>query len=203
MRTTCMLLIAGYLLAALPAAAEEAGMVAGVSGAPTVTRAGTTQPLKRGDAIAVGDRISTDATARVKVLMRDDSVLSIGSGTEIVIDQLLLDGTRTGRLRVLVGRFKLAIAAWFGGGASDYEIETPTAVAGVRGTVLWGDTSLDAICALQGTVAVRTVKGNATATVTAGECVTKMAAGETQPLVPTREQLAKYLSEVSLQPTAP
>ncbi|HSP97376.1 MAG TPA: hypothetical protein VL049_09065 [Candidatus Dormibacteraeota bacterium] len=55
-------------------------------------------------------------------------------------------------------------------------------VAGVRGTVLSGDTTLDAICALQGTVT----------------CVTKMAAGETKPLVPTRDELARYLKEVSL-----
>jgi len=188
------------LLGASMARAGEAGMVAGISGAPTVTRAGAAQPLKRGDSIAVGDRISTDATARVKILLSDDSVLSIGSQTEVVIDELLLSGpSRTAKLRVLVGRFKLAIAAWFGG-PTDYEIATPTAVAGVRGTVLWGDTTLDAICALSGTVEVKTVKGNANATLGAGQCVTKMAAGETQPLVPSADDLARYLKEVSLTP---
>ena len=191
-------LVLALLLATTTAFAGEAGWVAGVNGAPTVTRAGATQPLQRGDSVAVGDRIATDAAAKVKILLGDDSVLSIGPQTEVVIDELLLGSeNRTGRLRVLAGRFKLAIAAWFSG-PSDYEIATPTAVAGVRGTVLWGDTTLDAICALQGTVAVRTVKGDATATLGAGQCVTKMAAGETKPLVPTREELARYLKEVSL-----
>jgi hypothetical protein len=98
---------------------------------------------------------------------------------------------------VLFGRFKLAIADWLNG-PSDYQVDTPTAVAGVRGTVLWGDTQLDAICALRGHVEVRTVRGNATATLEAGHCVTDMAKGEVAPLVPSREDLEKYLREVTL-----
>jgi len=184
---------------ASPMHAVEAGLVAGINGAPTVTRAGMTQPLKRGDAVDVGDRLTTDAHAKLKILLADDSVLNIGPQTEVVVDELLLGDNRTGKLRVLAGRFKLAIAAWFGG-SSDYQIDMPTAVAGVRGTVLWGDTTLDAICALQGTVEVRAVKGSANATLKAGECVTKMAAGETAPLTPSREDLLRYLKEVQLDP---
>ena len=187
------------LLLAPAVNASEAGLVAGINGAPTVTRAGATQPLKRGDAVEVGDRLTTDATAKIKILLADDSVLNIGPQTEVVVDELLLGENRTGKLRVLAGRFKLAIAAWFGG-SSDYQIDMPTAVAGVRGTVLWGDTTLDAICALQGTVEVRAVKGSASATLNAGQCVTKMAAGETAPLTPSREDLLRYLKEVQLDP---
>ena len=178
--------------------AAEAGLVAGVNGQPSITRAGTTRPLQRGDTVSIGDRISTDATAKVKLLLADDSVLAIGPKTEVVVDELVLGAAgRKGRLRVLVGRFKLAIAAWLTG-PSDYEVSTPTAVAGVRGTVLWGDTELDAICALQGTVEVRTLRGDATATLEPGRCVTDMAKGKTAPLVPSREDLAKYLKEVTL-----
>jgi hypothetical protein len=184
---------------ASPAHAVGAGLVAGINGTPTVTRAGATQPLERGDAVDVGDRLTTDAKAKLKILLADDSVLNIGPQTEVVVDELLLGENRTGKLRVLAGRFKLAIAAWFGG-SSDYQIDTPTAVAGVRGTVLWGDTTLDAICALQGTVEVRAVKGSASATLKAGECVTKMAAGEAAPLTPSREDLLRYLKEVQLDP---
>jgi len=192
------MLIAALLLLALPCAAADTAVVAGVRGEPTVSRDGASTPLTRGDAVAVGDRITTDATSRVKVLLADDSVLSIGSGTEVVIDELLLGSERRGRLRVLAGRFKLAIAAWLSG-PSDYQIETPTAVAGVRGTVLWGDTALDAICALQGTVAVRVRQGSADATLGAGQCVTGMGAGKTTPLAPSREDLARYLAEVSVE----
>ncbi|MEO8603953.1 MAG: FecR family protein [bacterium] len=191
------LLLCGVLHAAR-ATAGEAGWVAGINGAPTIVRGDKTQPLQRGDAIAVGDRIRTGADAKVKVLLADDSVLAIGPQSDVVIDQLLIGGAdRTARLRVLAGRFKLAIAAWFGG-ASDYEVATPTAIAGVRGTVLWGDTELDAICDLHGTVQVRTLHGAATTTLEAGRCVTGMAKGDTTPLLPSPEDLQRYLRQVTL-----
>ena len=94
---------------ASPMHAVEAGLVAGINGASTVTRAGVTQPLKRGDAVDVGDRLTTDAKAKLKILLADDSVLNIGPQTEVVVDELLLGDNRTGKLRVLAGRFKLAI----------------------------------------------------------------------------------------------
>jgi hypothetical protein len=192
------IVVAILLLFALPAAAADVAWVAGIRGAPTATSGETVRPLRRGDAIAVGDRITTDAASRIKLLLADDSVLSIGSGTEVVIDELVRGEQRRGRLRVLAGRFKLAVAAWFAG-PSDYQVELPTAVAGVRGTVLWGDTQLDAVCALQGSVAVQTRRGSADAALSAGQCVTGMADGKTTPLTPSREQLARYLAAVSLE----
>ena len=180
------------------AVAAEAGWVARTNGTPSVTRAGTTEPLKRGDTVLIGDRIDTDDVSKVKILLADDSVLAIGPKSQVAIDELVLapEG-RKGRLRVLFGRFKVAIAAWLSG-PSDYQVDTPTAVAGVRGTILWGDTELDAICALQGNVEVRTVRGDAVAKLETGQCVGHMGRGETVPLVPTREELEKYLRAVSL-----
>ncbi|MFN8643534.1 MAG: FecR domain-containing protein [Candidatus Binatia bacterium] len=193
-------IIAVAVTLAGPALAGQAGVVAGVNGTPTVARDGTTRALLRGETVAVGDRIATDAGAKVKLLLADDSVLAIGPGSEVVLDELLLgDERRRGRLRVLVGRFKLAIAAWLGG-PSDYQIDTPTAVVGVRGTVLWGDTALDTICSLQGTVEVRPRAGGASASLAAGHCATRMADGETAPLTPSPEQLRRFLAEVALQP---
>jgi hypothetical protein len=187
------------LTCAGPASGIDAGTVVRVNGHPTCVRAGVVRPLKRGDAVAIGDRITTDAESKIKLLLADDSVLAIGAGSTVTLDDLTLGANgRTGRLGVLVGRFKLAIAAWLSG-PSDYEVRTPTAVAGVRGTVLWGDTALDAICALQGTVEVRTIRGDARATLDAGHCVTKMAAGETVPLAPTADQLRRYLDEVTVR----
>ena len=168
------MLIAALLLLALPCAAADTAVVAGVRGEPTVSRDGASTPLTRGDAVAVGDRITTDATSRVKVLLADDSVLSIGSGTEVVIDELLLGSERRGRLRVLAGRFKLAIAAWLSG-PSDYQIETPTAVAGVRGTAFFieydSGTETTDVVGIDGRIMVRSLSEvlNDTVYVTASE----------------------------------
>jgi hypothetical protein len=189
--------IAAVLLSTAAGAAEVA-WVAGINGAPAVTHAGQTSPLKRGDAVARGDTVTTDATAKVKLLLADDSVLAIGPGSQVVIDELVLGPQgRSGRLRVLAGRFKLAVAAWLSG-PTDVQVETPTAVAGVRGTVLWGDTQLDAICALHGSIEVRARTGSGAAHLNAGQCVTDMAAGKTEPLKPTAAELADYLRQVTL-----
>lgn len=186
------------LATAADAHAAEAGWVAQINGNPSITRAGKTEMLHRGDTVAIGDLIETDESAKAKLLLADDSVLTLGPRTRVIIDELLLGGEdRKGRIRVLLGRFKVAVAAWLNG-PSTFEVATPTAVAGVRGTVLWGDTVLDAICALEGTVEVRTVQGDATAKLDAGACVTDMARGETVRMSPSKEDLAKYLKEVTL-----
>jgi len=183
---------------ATSALAADAGWVARINGAPTVTRGSQTEPLKQGDTVRVGERINTDDASKVKILLADDSVLAIGPRSQVVIDELLLSGdSRTGRLNVLVGRFKIAIAAWLGA-RSDYEVRTPTAVAGVRGTVLWGDTQLDAICALHGDVEIRSLQGAPLADLHTGKCVADMGHGAAVALVPSAEDLAKYLKEVTL-----
>jgi hypothetical protein len=196
---TCALgMLALHCWAATSALGADAGWVARVNGAPTVTRESQTQALKQGDTVRVGDRINTDETAKVKILLIDDSVLAIGPRSQVVLDELSLSGdSRTGRLNVLVGRFKIAIAAWLGG-RSDYEVRTPTAVAGVRGTVLWGDTQLDAICALHGDVEIRSLQGAPLADLHTGKCAAEMGRGTAVALVPSAEDLAKYLKEVTL-----
>jgi len=187
------------LLAPAVAFAGEAGVVVRVNGVPTVQRGGKTELLKRGTAVSTGDVIETDANSKAKIVFNDDSVLAIGPKSRINVSDFALNATgRTVRLHVLAGRFKVAIAKFLGGN-TDYEIRTPTAVAGVRGTVLWGDTDLDAVCALEGSIEVRPRTGaGAPAQLSAGECVSQMASGKTAPLKPTAEELAAYLREVTL-----
>jgi hypothetical protein len=196
--SVALLALLGGVLPAI-AVAGEAGLVVRVNGAPTVQRAGKTEMLKRGDSVFTADVIETDAGSKIKVLLNDDSVLAIGPKSRVNLSDFVVDATsRSVRLQVLAGRFKIAIARFFGG-HTDYEIRTPTAVAGVRGTVLWGDTELDAICALEGKIEVRPLTGaGAPAQLSAGECVSQMASGKTATLKPTAEELAAYLKEVTL-----
>ena len=195
-----LMLLPALVLCTAPASGADSAVVVRINGAPTVERAGTSQPLRPADAVATGDVIVTDAAAKVKLLLADDSVLAIGPQSRIVLDTLEVSAERRSvSLRVLVGRFKMAVAKFFGP-ASDVEVRTPTALAGVRGTVLWGDTRLDAICALDGHVEVRALSGSsAPAQLAAGECVNQMAAGKTTPLKPSAAELAAYLKEVTLE----
>jgi hypothetical protein len=99
---------------------------------------------------------------------------------------------------VVSGKFLASVAKWIGGGGSEFKVTTPNAVAGVRGTVLWGDVERDAICALYGTITVKSVKGGDTTekTLEAGHCVTKMKDGQTDPLTPDAATVQTYLGEV-------
>lgn len=181
--------------------ADAAGMVARTEGTVTGEVMGKKRHLHAGDAIINGEVIATADASKVKVLLADDSVLNLGPKTRFEIGKVeVKEGSRTISMKIITGKFMAAVSRWFGGGGNNWQVETPTAVAGVRGTVLWGDTQLDAICALYGTIEVKSLSGGDGTNVKldAGNCASKMAQGKTEPLKPTPEEVAKYLSEVTI-----
>ena len=189
------------LLAALPAAAADnaIGMFSGSTGTVILWRGGKAFRPNNGNPLFAADEIETRDGAKARILFLDDSVLSMGPKSRIALAQYGYEGdTRHFTLKVAAGRFKIAVAKWFLG-KTEGAIETPTAVAGVRGTVVWGDVDLDAVCALEGTVNLRAKSGApAGKDLTAGACAAEMKAGKTTPLTPSASDLRKYLAEVTL-----
>lgn len=180
-------------------AATPTAVVVQINGAPTVERAGKTQPLQAGASLNSGDAVLTDDQSKVRILLADDSVLIVGPKSRLIIERLdLRADARNGRLQVLAGSFKIAISKWLTG-PTDYEIHTPTAVAGVRGTIVWGDIGLDSLCALDGKIEVRSRVGGAATNLNAGQCAQKMGIGSPVPLEPSAADLAKYLKAVTLE----
>jgi hypothetical protein len=174
------------------------GMVGVVNGSATSSFDGKTYALAVGSPIMAGDELTTSVDGRLKLLLNDDTVINLGGNTKFVVAELSLkNGERKVNLVVTTGRFLATVAKWFGA-TSDWNVSTPTASAGVRGTTLWGDTDVDAICALYGTIEVTSKKGGDATKVKldAGKCAAKMAEGKTEPLAPSADQVAKYLSEV-------
>ena len=125
------------LLAASAQAATEVAQVVLVRGSATVVRSGdaSSEAIARGSHIYLNDRIKTAESGRVKLLLKDDSVLKVSPSSELVVNQLVLgpgEESQTtmkllkGKLRSLVGK-KL-------GANSRFEVHTGVAVAGVRGT---------------------------------------------------------------------
>lgn len=184
------------------AAAGRTGVVAELAGEVRVERAGTPYRVRPGSTVKVGDLIRTGETGKVRLLLEDNSVLSVGPRSRIVLEAFTLaidEGRRAFDLRVLAGRFKIDIGKWFLG-ATEGRIQTPTAVVGVRGTVVWGDTDLDAVCALEGRIALAPVsKPEAEIELADGRCVSGMANGETNPLSPSAADLAGFLAEVDIR----
>jgi hypothetical protein len=137
-RSRSLWLLAALLLGAARAWAQvEIGTVAAVQGALQVQRAATWQNGTVGAPIFVGDRLRTGARDAAKIVFRDDSVLDIAPQTDLTVDEQAFD-VNAHRFDTLLGVVKGKVRAWvseyYRQPRARYEIETPTAIAGVRGT---------------------------------------------------------------------
>lgn len=192
----------------LPLRAEESsplsrtvGTVVGVNGNVSVVQSGGSAKAARGYRLVPGDRLKTEEDGKIKVLFDDDSILAVGPRSEVEIRPLTLTSQqRRLDIKVIVGRFKLAVSKFFG--PKTYaEVRTPTSVMGVRGTVLWGDTELDAACSLDGSVLLAPIDDvSKVEKLSAGQCRAEMGQGKLTEISPKPEDVARYLDEVTLKP---
>ena len=124
-------------------AQTAAGEVARVQGAASATRAGAdaAMPLAVGDAVHSGDTLETDAGARLELSMADGTVLTLGGGTRLALDSYVWmeeAGTGLGLLRLGKGAFRAVTGALTQVARPHFEVATPLAVIGIRGTDFWG-----------------------------------------------------------------
>jgi len=92
--------------------------------------------LKKDYPLYMGDLIVTDEQSRVQVCLQDQSVFSLASYSKLTIDKCLhnpLEKVRSTRLSFFYGRARFVIAP-MAGKDIHYEIKTPTAVCGIRGS---------------------------------------------------------------------
>ncbi len=151
-------------LLAMPAAAEEAGFIAAVEGTVEVQPAGsTTFALAAVDReLSVGDTLRTGPDSAVKVLLVDDTILTLGEETTFTIESLHTGpaATReTSVLKLLEGRVRTIVGEAFGG-TTRVEVHTPTATVGVKGTDFITDhvrepREYSTICLVEGGIYVR------------------------------------------------
>lgn len=118
-------------------AQSEVGTVAAVQGTLQVQRAATWQNGSVGAPIFVGDRLRTGANDAAKIVFRDDSVLDVAPQSELTVDRQAFDADAhrfDTLLRVVKGKVRAWVSEYYRQPRARYEIETPTAIAGVRGT---------------------------------------------------------------------
>jgi len=125
---------------AMGAVGQPVGKVAAVKGTVSVTRAGeaASAPLSVRDQVYQNDRITTGEQSRVKLLMSDDTVLTLGQKGDLVFQDYTVntgEKKRSSVLKLVSGNLRSIISKLFGGVGSRFEVHTPTAVAGARGTV--------------------------------------------------------------------
>lgn len=128
----CLLVF--QLACPLPLFAQVAGEFIEVVGDVTIQRAAKIFQPKAKDPVYVKDVIATGVKSRAKLSMLDQSSLTLGSRAKMEVREFYLRGeNRTGVFSLSLGKLH-AVAVKSLGARSRFDIHTPTAVAGVRGT---------------------------------------------------------------------
>jgi len=139
------------MLAAGSALAEPIGETTSVVPSATLSDGGAPHALEIGTTLQQNDRIATNTDGAAEVEFVDGTALTIGANSEVVLDKMLFDRNKAKNATLNVVRGTLRFVT----GNSDhsaYQIRTPVATIGVRGTVI--DISVD-----KGDMVFNTVEG--------------------------------------------
>ena len=134
--------LAVVLASVTPVAAQQpvpAGHIKTVSGAAFVLRQHATLPAKAGDAVFATDTLRTAAGGAIGVTLKDDTRISLGPDSEVLIDRYVYAPGEGGLGMVL--KFVRGAAVYVSGriaklAPDSIRLETPAAIVGVRGTTL-------------------------------------------------------------------
>ncbi len=126
------------LCPALPAfAVDAAGVVKTVRGQVRIERGSRNLDARVGDAIHEGDRLVSDKDSSIGVSMKDETLLSIGPNSTLVIDKYAYDPvTRAGEVSTKIVKGTLRYVTGLIGKLHPQAIKVTTANAtiGIRGT---------------------------------------------------------------------
>ena len=138
-RSVVILLAAMFVLAQGVAAAalDTIGTVRSSAGTATITRAGQDLPATAGTKLRAGDTLTTGSDGSMGVILRDNSTLSLGPESSIVIETFLFSPYE-GKLGLLA-RISRGTMAYLSGligklAPGSARFETPMASIGIRGT---------------------------------------------------------------------
>jgi hypothetical protein len=196
-------LMALMFILALPIAApaaEPVGKVVAVEGQVWILPVGAGEPRQAapGAAVYEGETLKAEKNSRAKLLMVDESVITVSESTQLKLTEYRLDDkekTRTSLLSLVTGKLRLIVSK-LAAHRSQYSVQTPTAVMGVRGStaVIWTETdpatgqTKTFIYVAEGEWEVKNDKGSTI--VKAGQiCETPWQAAPFPPVTPTPEQL--------------
>mgnify|MGYP001564523267 CR=1 FL=1 len=124
---------------AMPALAEgnEAGSVKNAEGGAYIIRDGQEMSAEPGMRVFEKDMIRTDSDGSMGVILRDDTVLSFGPGTEVELATFLfnpIDEDYGLYLRMFKGTASFLSGSIGHLSPESVQVETPDAVLGLKGT---------------------------------------------------------------------
>lgn len=129
--------ISAALVAAGPALASDVGQVKTAKGTVHVERDGKRLPASVGMPIRQSDALVTGADGSVGVTFSDNSLLSTGPNSVLVVDRYSFDSTtHAGRFDASLKKGTLAVVSgkMVKQSPNAMKVRTPAAIMGVRGT---------------------------------------------------------------------
>ena len=147
-------------------AREAVGKVDETAGLVKVQRHGENSyvALKAGMPVHQFDTVTTGPAGRVRLVFSDKSVVSLGPKSNLVISEFVYDPKKKKRkslLRLISGKVKVFANNLNGYRTKRFDVKSPTAVIGVRGTVflVWVMSPEETgICALENDINVANVQ---------------------------------------------
>lgn len=145
--------------------ASRKAVVTMVRGTGRILRAsGASEALKPNAFLATGDGIQTDVGSYAEIIIDNQSVLRLNEKTQVKLLAIQAPQTATAtekrpfytRIALLSGKTWAKVQKW-AGGTINYQIQLPTAIAGVHGTVFESEANADstgAVSVYQGEVGV-------------------------------------------------
>ncbi len=106
-------------------------------GAVSIEREGKRMAASVGTPVMVADRVRTGADGSVGVTLRDNTLLSAGPNSLIVVDKFAYDNTsQEGNISVSIRKGTLSVASGKIAKRTPESVDfhTPTSILGVRGT---------------------------------------------------------------------
>lgn len=137
------LIIPLLFISTLSRSAENTASVSYMEGTVSKSRDGKDwKPLSKGDTLAENESVKTGVKSRLELTLPDGSKMRFSEGTNFKVDSLMFkEEERSLGIDVLFGKAWAKVTKEKKG--SRFEVKTPNAVAGVRGTVYRVDVNND------------------------------------------------------------
>ncbi|MDH5581322.1 MAG: FecR family protein [Bdellovibrionales bacterium] len=114
--------------------ADQIGTVAVIIGEANITREGKSEPIVKNQEIFEKDKINAKENGFVKALLKDDSIVTIGSNSDFVFSQFKIENKNSRKvdLKLQKGKVRLLITKKLRKGF--IKLKTKSLTMGVRGT---------------------------------------------------------------------
>jgi len=129
---TLFVILAVLLLLPTAAFASPVGKITYIEGNVDITAGDKVRPAALGEPVSAGEILRSKAKAKAEVTFLDGNILRLAEGTRVRITDYQMGEGKTTTLDLLRGKTQNIVTGLAKG--AKYEVHTPTAVCGVRGT---------------------------------------------------------------------